>query len=73
VTGVDNAGKLAFMRSVGADDVIDYRSDDFTRGGPYDLILDLVAYRSVFTYRRSLAPAAGTGASADRSRHCCAS
>jgi NADPH:quinone reductase-like Zn-dependent oxidoreductase len=56
VTGVDNAGKLAFMRSVGADDVIDYRSDDFTRGGPYDLILDLVAYRSVFAYRRSLAP-----------------
>jgi len=56
VTGVDNAGKLAFMRSVGADEVIDYRSDDFTRGVPYDLILDLVAYRSVFAYRRSLAP-----------------
>jgi NADPH:quinone reductase-like Zn-dependent oxidoreductase len=56
VTGVDNAGKLAFMRSVGADEVIDYRSDDFTRNGPYDLVLDLVAYRSVFAYRRSLAP-----------------
>jgi NADPH:quinone reductase-like Zn-dependent oxidoreductase len=56
VTGVDNAGKLAFMRSVGADEVIDYRSDDFTRSGPYDLVLDLVAHRSVFAYRRSLAP-----------------
>ena len=56
VTGVDNAGKLDFMRSVGADKVIDYRSEDFTRGGPYDLILDLVAHRSVFAYRRALAP-----------------
>lgn len=56
VTGVDNAAKLDFMRSVGADDVIDYRSDDFTRTGPYDQILDLVAHRSVFAYRRALAP-----------------
>ena len=31
VTGVDNATKLDFMRSFGADDVIDYRIDDFTR------------------------------------------
>lgn len=56
VSGVDNAGKLDFMRSVGADEVIDYRSQDFTRSGPYDLILDLVAHRSVFAYRRALAP-----------------
>jgi NADPH:quinone reductase-like Zn-dependent oxidoreductase len=56
VTGVDNAGKLDFMQSVGADEVIDYRSEDFTRSGPYDLILDLVAHRSVFAYRRALAP-----------------
>ncbi|MET0416886.1 MAG: NAD(P)-dependent alcohol dehydrogenase [Actinoplanes sp.] len=56
VTGVDNAGKLDFMRAVGADEVIDYRTDDFTRRGPYDLILDLVAHRSVFAYRRALAP-----------------
>jgi NADPH:quinone reductase-like Zn-dependent oxidoreductase len=56
VTGVDNLGKLDFMRSVGADEVIDYRSADFTRTGPYDLILDLVAHRSVFAYRRALAP-----------------
>jgi len=56
VAGVDNAGKLEFMRSVGADTVIDYRTEDFTRSGPYDLILDLVAHRSVFAYRRALAP-----------------
>ncbi|TWD82567.1 NADPH:quinone reductase-like Zn-dependent oxidoreductase [Kribbella amoyensis] len=56
VTGVDNAGKLEFMRSAGADEVIDYRRDDFTRtADPYDLILDLVAHRSVFAYRRALA------------------
>jgi NADPH:quinone reductase-like Zn-dependent oxidoreductase len=56
VTGVDNAGKLEFMRTLGADEVIDHRSQDFTRRGPYDLILDLVAHRSVFAYRRALAP-----------------
>ena len=56
VTGVDNAGKLDFMRSLGADEVIDYHSEDFTRHDqPYDLILDLVAHRSVFAYRRALA------------------
>lgn len=57
VTGVDNADKLEFMRTLGADEVIDYRRDDFTRSQePYDLILDLVAHRSVFAYRRALAP-----------------
>ena len=56
VTAVDNAGKQDFMRSVGADDVLDYRRADFTRTDrPYDLVLDLVAYRSVFAYRRALA------------------
>jgi NADPH:quinone reductase-like Zn-dependent oxidoreductase len=56
VTAVDNAGKLDFMRSLGADEVIDYLRDDFTRGAePYDRILDLVAHRSVFAYRRALA------------------
>ena len=57
VTAVDNARKLDFMRSLGADEVIDYHSDDFTRDDPrYDLILDLVAHRSVFAYRRALGP-----------------
>jgi NADPH:quinone reductase-like Zn-dependent oxidoreductase len=56
VTGVDNGTKLDFMRSLGADEVIDYRREDFTRPvRPYDLILDLVAHRSVFAYRRALA------------------
>lgn len=57
VTGVDNARKLDFMRSLGADEVVDYEAADFTRGrGRYDLVLDMVAHRSVFAYRRALAP-----------------
>lgn len=55
VTGVDNDTKLDFMRSVGADDVVDYRREDFTRLPPFDRVLDMVAHRSVFAYRRSLA------------------
>jgi NADPH:quinone reductase-like Zn-dependent oxidoreductase len=55
VIGVDNASKLEFMRSLGADEVIDYRSQDFTKVEPSDLVLDLVAHRSVFAYRRALA------------------
>ncbi|MEZ5408018.1 MAG: NAD(P)-dependent alcohol dehydrogenase [Acidimicrobiales bacterium] len=55
VTAVDNARKLDFMRSLGADRVIDYGREDFTRSDePYDLVLDLVADRSVFAYRRAL-------------------
>lgn len=54
VTGVDNANKLEHMRLAGADDVIDYQRDDYTKSGRYDLILDLVAHRSVFAYRRAL-------------------
>jgi NADPH:quinone reductase-like Zn-dependent oxidoreductase len=57
VTGVDNAGKLEFMRSLGADHVIDYTREDFTRNGhAYDLILDLAAYRSPLACRKSLTP-----------------
>ena len=55
VIGVDNAGKLDFMRLVGADEVIDYHRQDFTKVEPSDLVLDFVAHRSVFAYRRSLA------------------
>jgi NADPH:quinone reductase-like Zn-dependent oxidoreductase len=55
VTGVDNTGKLDFMRSLGADHVIDYAREDFTKNGnQYDLILDVVAHRSVFAYKRAL-------------------
>jgi len=57
VTGVDSAGKLDFMRSLGADHVIDYTREDFTRAGKqYDLILDVIAHRSVFAYRRAVKP-----------------
>ncbi len=57
VTGVDNAEKLEFMRSIGADEVIDYTRDDFTRAGrTYDLILDLAGYHPARDYRRCLAP-----------------
>jgi NADPH:quinone reductase-like Zn-dependent oxidoreductase len=55
VTGVDNDRKLDFMLSLGADEVLDHRREDFTRRGPYDLILDLVAHRSAFALRRALA------------------
>ena len=56
VTAVDNAGKLEHMRALGADEVLDYRREDFTRQDPYDLVLDLVAHRSVLDCRRALAP-----------------
>jgi len=57
VTGVDHTGKLDFMRSLGADHVIDFTRQDFTRGGvQYDLILDLIAHRSVFAVQRALRP-----------------
>jgi NADPH:quinone reductase-like Zn-dependent oxidoreductase len=55
VTAVDNARKLEHMRALGADEVIDYERVDFTRSGTHDLILDMVAERSVFAYRRALA------------------
>jgi NADPH:quinone reductase-like Zn-dependent oxidoreductase len=57
VTGVDNSGKLDFMRSLGADHVIDYTREDFTKNGnQYDLILDVIAGRSVWDYERALRP-----------------
>ncbi len=57
VTGVDSAGKLDMLRSLGADNVMDYRQEDYIRSGQrYDLILDVVAHRSILTYRRALSP-----------------
>lgn len=57
VTGVDNEHKLDFMRSLGADHVLDFTQEDFTKNGKqYDLILDLTAYRSAFAYKRALKP-----------------
>jgi NADPH:quinone reductase-like Zn-dependent oxidoreductase len=57
VTGVDSASKLEMLRTIGADHVIDYAREDYTKSGQgYDLILDVVADRSVFDYRRALSP-----------------
>lgn len=57
VTAVDNAGKIDFMRSLGADEAIDYRAQDFTRAAEgHDLVIDLVAHRSPFAYLRALNP-----------------
>lgn len=55
VTGVDSASKLEMMRSIGFEQVIDYRQEDFTKNGQsYDLILDTKTNRSMFDYARAL-------------------
>jgi NADPH:quinone reductase-like Zn-dependent oxidoreductase len=57
VTGVDNPLKQDFMRSLGADHVLDYTRMDYTKTDTgYDLILDLVCERSMFAIRRAVAP-----------------
>ena len=57
VTGVDGPDKLDHMRSVGADRVMDYTTEDFTKTGDrYDVIVDLVATRSAFEAKRALTP-----------------
>jgi NADPH:quinone reductase-like Zn-dependent oxidoreductase len=57
VTGVDRTEKLDMVRSLGADRVIDYTQEDFTRRGErYDLILDVPGNHSLSEYRRALAP-----------------
>jgi NADPH:quinone reductase-like Zn-dependent oxidoreductase len=57
VTAVDSGEKLAMLRSIGADQVIDYTQEDFTRNGQtYDVIID-VAGKSPFSRSiRSLKP-----------------
>ena len=55
VTGVDSGRKLELLRSLGADFVIDYQKEDFTKNGrQYDLILDLSAHHSIADYKRAL-------------------
>ncbi len=57
VTGVDSKEKLDMMRTLGADHVIDYRKEDFTKNGQrYDLIFDVKTTRSIFDYQRALCP-----------------
>ncbi len=55
VTAVDKTNKLEMMKLLGADHVIDYTKEDYTNNGQqYDLIVDTVAARSIFDYKRAL-------------------
>src|SRR5947199_5052650 len=57
VTGVCSTTNLDMVRSIGADCVIDYTKEDFTRSGQrYDLILDCVGNHSLSACRRALNP-----------------
>ena len=57
VTGVDSTSKLDMMRSIGADQVIDYTQEDFTQNRQsYDRIVDMAAHHSTFDYKRALSP-----------------
>jgi NADPH:quinone reductase-like Zn-dependent oxidoreductase len=57
VTGVCRTRNLDLVRSLGADHVVDYTQEDFTRTGRrYDIVLDLVGNRSLGAFRRALTP-----------------
>lgn len=57
VTGVDSTEKLDVMRSIGADRVIDYTQEDFTRSGEtYDVIFDVIGKSSFSRSVKSLKP-----------------
>jgi NADPH:quinone reductase-like Zn-dependent oxidoreductase len=57
VTGVASTTQLELVRSIGADDVIDYTRDDPTDGTRHwDLILDTAGRRSLSQLRRALTP-----------------
>jgi NADPH:quinone reductase-like Zn-dependent oxidoreductase len=57
VTGVASASKLDFVRSLGADDVIDYRTVDYTRPAePFDWIVDVNAHHPVLAWRDAVRP-----------------
>ena len=57
VTGVCSTAKLDFVRSLGADDVVDYSCESVADGSqPYDLILDLAGNSSLSRLRSALAP-----------------
>jgi len=69
VTGVSSTGKLEMVRSLGADHVIDYTKEDFTKNGQqYDLIIAANGYHPISDYKRALSPkgiyvmTGGTGA-----------
>ncbi len=57
VTATSSTRNLELMGSLGADHVIDYMREDFTRGGQrYDLIIDVAGRPSLAACRRALAP-----------------
>ena len=57
VTGVCSTAKMEIVRSAGADHVIDYAQEDFTRTGQrYDRIIDIAGSHSIFDCRRALRP-----------------
>ena len=57
VTAVDSTKKLSMLRSLGADEVIDYTREDFTRRGErYDLIFDIPGNYPLSACRRALSP-----------------
>lgn len=57
VTGVASTAKLDLVRSLGADRVLDYTSDDWADGTRrYDLVLDIASNPGLFRLRRALAP-----------------
>jgi NADPH:quinone reductase-like Zn-dependent oxidoreductase len=57
VTGVCGSNKADLVRNAGADHVIDYNKDDFSRGATrYELILDMGGNRSLADLRRALTP-----------------
>lgn len=57
VTAVCGTRNVDLARSLGADHVIDYKVEDFTRGGRrYDVVLDLVGNHSLAGFRRALTP-----------------
>jgi NADPH:quinone reductase-like Zn-dependent oxidoreductase len=57
VTGVCSTRNVDLVRLIGADQVIDYTQEDFTKNGQrYDLIVATAGYRSIFDYKRALSP-----------------
>lgn len=57
VTAVCNTDKIEMVRSRGADKVIDYKKEDFTKNGEqYDLIIACNGYHPISDYKRSLSP-----------------